>query len=229
MSVDEITRLIDSLSKFVSALAWPVLVAFALVRFAPALKDLLRSLGEFSFKGAGFEASAKLKQVEATAALVAAAANRPDVEQPELAANEAKEAVNLVQDEVTPRLLRKASRSTILWVDDRPENNNYERQSLEALGITFVLARSTDEALEKIRSDNFMAIISDMGRPPDPRAGYTLLEKLRASGSQTPYIIYAGSRSPEHQAEARKRGAIGCTNRPSELFEYVLKVLRAAR
>jgi len=121
MSVEEITKLIDSISRLVSALVWPVLVAFALIRFGPTLKDFLRSLGEFSFKGAGFEASAKLKQVEVTAALVAAAANRPDVEQPELAANEAKDAVNLVQDEVTPRLLRKASRSTILWVDDHPE------------------------------------------------------------------------------------------------------------
>ncbi|BDC42982.1 response regulator [Paraburkholderia terrae] len=228
MNIDEITKLIDSLSKFVSALAWPTLVAFLLVRFEPALKNFLQSLGELSFKGAGFEASVKRKQVEATAALVAAAAHRPDSEKPQLAANEAKEAVNLVQDEVTPRVLRKASRSTILWVDDRPENNSYERQSLEALGITFVLARSTDEALEKSKPGKFNAIISDMGRPPDPRAGYTLLDKLRASGDQTPYIIYAGSNSTEHRTEARKHGALGCTNRPPELFEYVLQALRAA-
>ncbi len=70
-----------------------------------------------------------------------------------------------------------------------------------------------------------MWCISDMGRPPDDRAGYTLLEQLRANGDQTPLIIYAGSRSPEHVAEARRRGAFGCTNRPQELYEMVLAVL----
>jgi hypothetical protein len=52
-----------------------------------------------------------------------------------------------------------------------------------------------------------------------------LLDKLRESGNRTPFIIYAGSRAPEHQAEARRRGAIGCTNRPEELFEMVLSAL----
>ena len=113
----------------------------------------------------------------------------------------------------------------MLWVDDRPNNNINERQSLEALGVSFVLATSTDEAIDKIKRQSFDAIISDMGRPPDPQAGYTLLDKLRASGNQTPFVIYAGSRSPEHQAEARRRGAVGCTNRPNELFEMVLSVL----
>jgi len=96
---------------------------------------------------------------------------------------------------------------------------------LEAVGVTFVLATSTEEALEKVKQQSFEAIISDMGRPPDSQAGYTLLDKLRDSGNRTPFIIYAGSRAPEHRAEARRRGAIGCTNRPDELFEMVLSAL----
>ena len=64
-----------------------------------------------------------------------------------------------------------------------------------------------------------------MGRPPDPRAGYTLLDQLRAAGNQVPFVIYAGSNSPEHKAEARRHGAVGCTNKASELFEYVLAAL----
>jgi CheY-like chemotaxis protein len=82
---------------------------------------------------------------------------------------------------------------------------------LEALGVTFVLAASTDEAIGKVKRQSFDAIISDMGRPPDSQAGYTLIDKLRADGNQTPFIIYAGSRAPEHRAEARRRGAVGCT------------------
>jgi CheY-like chemotaxis protein len=101
----------------------------------------------------------------------------------------------------------------------------HERAALEALGIRFVVAKSTDEALEKMKIQSFNAIISDMGRPDDRQAGYTLLDKLRGSGDHTPFIIYAGSRAPEHIAEARRRGAVGCTNRPNELFEMVLSTL----
>ena len=126
-------------------------------------------------------------------------------------------------------MIRTARRSTVLWVDDNPDNNVHERQALEALGVSFVLATSTEEALEKLESQSFDAIISDMGRPPDPKAGYTLLDKLRASGDQTPFIIYAGSRTPKHQAEARQHGAMGCTNRPDELFEMVLMALGRGR
>ena len=122
---------------------------------------------------------------------------------------------------VTPRVVRRTSKSKVLWVDDCPSNNIYERQALEALGISFTLAKSTDEALDNISKQYFDAIISDMGRPPDSRAGYTLLDTLRSQGVQTPFII----RDPKHVAESRRHGAIGCTNNPTELFEIVLSAL----
>ncbi|NTU50089.1 MAG: response regulator [Desulfobulbaceae bacterium] len=229
MTVDDFVKLLEAVTKFVGVLAWPILVGYVLVKFAPAMNDFFASLGEFTFKGAGFEASAKRKQAEAAAALTAAAAAQPDADlTPESTARSAREAAEVVADAVTPRTLRKASRATVLWVDDRPENNLYERQSLQALGVTFVIARSTEEALKNIKNQRFDAIISDMGRPPDDRAGYTLLKQLRANGDQTPYVIYAGSNAPEHKAEARKNGALGSTNRAAELFEYVLSALRIA-
>jgi CheY-like chemotaxis protein len=185
------------------------------------IERFFSSLGEFTLKGAGFEASAKRKQTEAAAALAAAAGSRPEAT-PETTAQEARAAAEIVSEAVTPRLLRQARTSQILWVDDRPSNNINERRALEALGIVIVISTSTEDALEKLKLKSFDAIISDMGRPPDARAGYTLLDALRASGDKTPFIIYAGSRAPEHQAEAQRRGAIGCTNRANELFEMVL-------
>jgi CheY-like chemotaxis protein len=89
--------------------------------------------------------------------------------------------------------------------------------------IQILLSTSTEDALEKLKKNSFDVIISDMGRPNDPKAGYTLLEAIRRSGNKTPYIIYAGSRSAEHIAEAKKRGAQGTTNRPDELFQMVLQ------
>lgn len=226
MSVDDIVKLLDAVAKLLNVLVWPALLLFILIRFGRDLRDFIASLGELSVKGAGFEASLKRKQAEVAAALAAAAASRSDGDATrESAAQEAKIAADIVSEVVTSRAIRRASRSTILWVDDRPDNNIYARQALEALGISFALATSTEEALRKISKQRFDAIISDMGRPPDSRAGYTLLDQLRASGDQTPFIIYASSRDPKHISESRRRGAIGCTNNANELFEMVLSAL----
>lgn len=227
MNVDDVVRLVDALTKLVGALAWPTLIAFLLVRFAPGMRNFIENLGELSLKGAGFEASAKRQQTEAAAALAAASAARPEGgSTPANAGAQAREAAELVAAVVTPTVLRKAEHAKVLWVDDNPDNNIYERQSLEALGISFVLATSTEEALKLLKGQRFSVVISDMGRPPDPKAGYTLLEAIRKSGDATPYVIYAGSNAPEHKAEARRRGALGSTNQASELFEYVVSALR---
>jgi CheY-like chemotaxis protein len=226
MNIDESVKLIDAVAKLVAALAWPAVVVFILVRFGSSLREFIAGLGEFSLKGAGFEASAKRKQAEAAAALAAAVASRPE-EAAEKGSppQDVRTAAAVVAEAATPRVIRRTAGSKVLWVDDRPKNNVYERQALEALGVSFVLALSTDEALEKLARQKFDAIISDMGRPSDPQAGYTLLEHLRANGDRTPFIIYAGSRAPEHQAESRRRGAVGCTNQPSELLEMVLAAI----
>jgi CheY-like chemotaxis protein len=118
---------------------------------------------------------------------------------------------------------------TVLWVDDRPDNNIFERQALESFGFQFVLSLSTDDALDKLKQKSFDAIISNMGRPSDDRAGYALLEALRSEGNQIPFIIYAGSKAPEHIAEAKRRGAQGTTNRPDELFDMVLAAVSESR
>jgi hypothetical protein len=38
----------------------------------------------------------------------------------------------------------------MLWVDDHPENNTYERRALKAVGIKFTLVLSTREASEAL-------------------------------------------------------------------------------
>jgi CheY-like chemotaxis protein len=225
MSVDDVAKLLDVGSRLIGTLVWPALILFVLTRYRNSLKAFFETLSEISLKGAGFEASAKRTRIEASAALVAAAvAHQEPGATPETTANDVKAAATAVEA-VTLRTIRRAGRATVLWVDDRPQNNVRERQALEALGINFVISTSTDDALAKLEKRKFDVIISDMGRPPDPQAGYTLLERIRQSGNLIPFVIYAGSRTPEHVAESRKRGAMGCTNRPVELFDYVLSAL----
>jgi CheY-like chemotaxis protein len=116
-------------------------------------------------------------------------------------------------------------RGRILWVDDRPDNNKYERQVFESLGLTFDLALSTDDALRRLHSARFGAIISDMGRREGPREGYRLLDAVRAGDATTPFFIYAGSNAPEHKQEAAEHGAQGCTNVADELIDMVAQAL----
>jgi CheY-like chemotaxis protein len=116
-------------------------------------------------------------------------------------------------------------RNHILWVDDRPENNTYERQAFEAMGLRFTLALSTDEAFERLSQAKFAAIISDMGRREGLREGYVLLDRLRKEGDGTPLFFYAASNAPEHKRETREHGGQGCTNNAQELFEMVTRAV----
>jgi CheY-like chemotaxis protein len=118
-------------------------------------------------------------------------------------------------------------RRHILWVDDRPDNNVYERRAMEAVGLEFAVALSTREALDLLAQRRFAAIISDMGRREGPREGYVLLDAVRARDTVTPYFIYAGSRAAAHRDEAASRGAQGTTNRPEELVEMVVAAVGA--
>lgn len=113
----------------------------------------------------------------------------------------------------------------VLWVDDRPANNVYERQAMESMGLEFTLALSTDEALQVLAKRKFAAIISDMGRREGPREGYVLLEAVRSVDASTPFFIYAGSAAPQHRREAALRGAQGATNIADELVDMVTRAL----
>lgn len=165
-----------------------------------------------------------IKAQMATAASLAAASAKQPENNSGVTEAQLREIVNVVSN--VPRQLKQEKwRNRILWVDDRPENNVYERQAFEAQGIKFSLALSTNEAIELLKKNKFAAIISDMGRKEGPQEGYVLLEKLRSMGDRTPFMIYAASNLPEHKKMAQERGAIGSTNRADELFQTVMGVV----
>jgi CheY-like chemotaxis protein len=114
---------------------------------------------------------------------------------------------------------------TVLWVDDNPDNNIYERKSMEAVGIRFTLSDNTRDALTKLSERSFGAVISDMGRREGPREGYALLDSMRSGGDETPLFFYASSNAPDHKRETHEHGGQGCTNDGQELFEMVTKTL----
>lgn len=116
-------------------------------------------------------------------------------------------------------------RKHLLWVDDKPNNNIYERKAFEALGLKFTLALSTQEALDILSKQRFCAVISDLGRPEGPEAGFDLLKTLRESGDETPFFIYAGQNAVSRGHVALALGAQGSTDEPQELFSMVTGAL----
>ena len=220
MTADQATRLILAVAQLIGVLIWPALILFVVLRFRSGLTDFFGHIGEVSVKAPGAEISAKRQEA---AAAIGAAVGARDLAGAGLGvAADPREVADALP---SVRAQRRMEGSRVLWVDDRPDNNRYERQALEALGLRIDLSTSTDDALEKVQSRDYDLIISDMGRPPDDRAGYTLLKKLRDAGYSTPFIIYAGSRDPKHVQEAQQRGAFGTTNRPQELLEMVTRAL----
>jgi CheY-like chemotaxis protein len=198
-------------------------VLFFILRFRHAIGDFLSNLAELRIKlPGGLEAAASK---EAGVALGLAVATRAPTEPsgPGPTTDPRQIAASLP----SPREQRRLQGSRILWVDDRPENNVFEKQALEALGILVDISTSTENALATITRRPYDLVISDMSRPPDTQAGYTLLDSLRAAGNNTPFVIYAGSRGPELAREAREHGAIGSTNLPPELVELVTAGLSA--
>jgi CheY-like chemotaxis protein len=89
----------------------------------------------------------------------------------------------------------------VLWVDDNPRNNVYERKALESVGVRFKLSENTADALNILLGQSFGAVISDMARREGPREGYVLLDALRARGDDTPLFFYASTNAPEHKRE----------------------------
>jgi CheY-like chemotaxis protein len=56
----------------------------------------------------------------------------------------------------------------VLWVDDHPEHNKLEVEILGDLGIRFVTALSTAEAMERLERDRYDLVISNVGRNESP-------------------------------------------------------------
>lgn len=115
---------------------------------------------------------------------------------------------------------------TVLWVDDKPDNNRREREAMASFGIDFVLALSTEEALQRLATRRFDLVISDQWRVDDPRAGFTLLSLMRVQrGDRTPFVLYTSECSAAETMEARSLGALACTTRISELMQSALLAL----
>lgn len=113
---------------------------------------------------------------------------------------------------------------SILWVDDNPKNNSLHVQRLNELGIEVVLALSTADALEKLKSRTFDRIISDMGRYEAngyvEKAGIELVRAVRKFDQNTPILIFCSTKGVvNHKDEAIEAGANEITSSSTVLMK----------
>ena len=230
LSFDQAVRLLNVIISFLQVIAWPLVILVLLLFLRRPLKKFLEDIVEINFKAGPIETTAKRQQQLIVASTSLGAATEHWQEEapgskPPPDPEKMEQLSERIDQLMTPAATRRLANASSMWVDDRPALTSYERRALEALGIQFTIIKTTEDALERLQSKHFDVVISDMSRPPDRYAGYTLLEKMRSMGITTPLIIYASGKKPEYIAEAKRRGAFGTTNEPQELFEMVIRAV----
>ena len=122
---------------------------------------------------------------------------------------------------------RRAAR--VLWVDDRPANNEFERKWLRPHGIVFDSVVSTDEALEQLANESYDLVITDLGREHSSdrsaTAGVAFLDQPIVRSGGPPVIVYAGRWAVAQRDELVGRGALAVMADRQPLFDTVLGVL----
>jgi DNA-binding response OmpR family regulator len=117
----------------------------------------------------------------------------------------------------------------ILWVDDHPENNIYEKQFFEKRRIAVHPVTNSEDALKLLQMYDYDAVISDMGRGDDRLAGPRMVQQMRARNDRTPVVIYTVRADQPGKQEAQRNlvaesGAQALAVTPQEVRKIVLRL-----
>ena len=116
--------------------------------------------------------------------------------------------------------------AALLWLDDHPAGNAWERALLRGFGTVITSVETTKSALACLDSESYDVVVSDMARPGDPKEGLAAIPEIRAYGGGIPLVFYIGNYDPAGGVPPR---ASGITNRPDELVHLLLDVLERKR
>jgi len=215
-------QLASQLIEITPQLLWFALVAWVVGRYAPMLLSRLTSFraGEVEIQLAREALDAAADSVQRQTVQIAEKDRQWQVRVP---AADKRRALTRAQ-----RCSRLLQGARLLWVDDRPENNNSEATMFSRLGVDIDTARDSTQALELVAAGSYDVIVSDMERDGDPAAGLGFLTDYHhRDGEKVPLVFYVGTLDPSKGTPA---GAFGITNRPDELLHLVIDVLdRRAR
>ena len=113
----------------------------------------------------------------------------------------------------------------LLWVDDHPETNAWERELFRSLGVVNVSVESTRSALACLQTETFDLVLSDIRRDDESIDGAEGAMQIRAARPTVPILFYVQNLTSTRIPEP----ASGITDEPNELLHLVLDRLERAR
>jgi CheY-like chemotaxis protein len=202
-----------------TGLAWPVLLAVVIWRLMPLIRDVLASRG-FTVHAGGMEISVQ----EASTAL---GERIEDVREQVSAIKQQLDGSTGESDSrrSSPLAQGLPALSSVIWVDDFPENNAFEVETLRRKGVRVTQARSTTDALRRLDAQpSFSAVITDMGRTENgeskSEAGIDLIAGVRERDPDVPIFVYASAPAIARSGpSALTAGATFATSSATELLE----------
>ena len=129
------------------------------------------------------------------------------------------------QDQPADREPERAisSHRRVLVVDDHHDTCIGLKRMLERRGYEITIAHSAEQAVEKVRTENFDLLISDIGLPD--RSGYELMREVRLK-KDLPGIALSGFGSEQDVNQAREAGFAEHLTKPIN-FERLEKTMQS--
>ncbi|MBI5951241.1 MAG: response regulator [Chloroflexi bacterium] len=108
-------------------------------------------------------------------------------------------------------------KSTILYVEDNPDNRSLIRRVLEAEGYAVVEAINATQALEKLETGNIDLVLMDINMPD--MDGYTLTAKIKAieKFSKTPIVAVTANVMRGDREKSLGAGCDGYIQKPIDI------------
>jgi CheY-like chemotaxis protein len=217
------SELLTSISHYL----WPVLVALLLVALLPAIREVLKTRA--------YKVTVGSVSVDVQTASDGLQKQITDL-QNQVA--QLKERPSTIGGATTPppgaiQFDLQDSNGGLLWVDDNPENNIFEIQSLEEKDIPVRTATDTTEAMKALSRRGYNAVITDLGRVENgtfnAEAGLELVRSIREKDGQIPlYVFTTDGAANSHRTELTEAGATAVTASSVQLLA-MLGVIGAAK
>jgi CheY-like chemotaxis protein len=213
LSTSTASEIVASVSNYL----WPLLTAVVVWKLLPVIREVIRTrsykitVGSLSVD-VQTASEAMQKQI---ADLQNQVARLNDKAVP--ASQQSESSTGTISFEPLP------ARGRLLWVDDNPDNNVYEIQSLEEKDVVVTTVTSTEQALGELSRRTYDAVITDMGRKEGGSFnGQAGLELVKAVHQKYPniglYVFTTGKIVRNRQRELLDAGATGVTSSSVQLL-----------
>lgn len=116
-------------------------------------------------------------------------------------------------------------KANVLVVDDEEQFLKVFSQRLEGRGLKVDTSTTGEEALKKVKSKDFDAIVLDLVMPG--MSGIEALKRIRSENPDVQIIILTGHGTIEKSVEAVKEGAIDFLEKPADLNKIMEKIAQA--